>query len=133
MVIILKVDSTSTEEIPLMDTLFISKIERFPQAQLGTVEEAISYKRRGRVKFDGTYWPARFYDPDCKATVGPDEPVSVVAIQGITLLVCPLEPVGEDSWATQSWTPDVERRVQSLIEAGSENPLYWDDLWAGER
>lgn len=116
-----------------MDTLFISKVEMFPQAQLGTVEEAISYNRRGRVKFDGTYWPARFYDADCKATVQPDELVSVVAIQGITLLVLPLEPVAEDSWATKRPAPDVERRVGSVMEAGSFDPLYWDDGWAGER
>lgn len=116
-----------------MDTLFISKVEMFPQAQLGTVEEAISYNRRGRVKFDGTYWPARFYDADCKATVQPDELVSVVAIQGITLLVLPLERLAEDSWPTQRPAPDAERRVASLIEAGSEKPLNWDDRWAGER
>ncbi len=92
-----------------MDTLFISKVEMFPQAQLGTVEEAISYNQRGRVKFDGTCWPARFYHPNCKATVQPDEPVSVVAIQGITLLVLPLERVAEDYWPTQIRAPDVER------------------------
>ncbi|NES93789.1 MAG: hypothetical protein F6K32_00745 [Desertifilum sp. SIO1I2] len=44
----------------------------------------------GRVKFQGTYWPAQFYHPDCQATVLPDEPVTVVAIQGITLLVVPV-------------------------------------------
>jgi hypothetical protein len=111
-----------------MDTLFISKVEMFPQAQLGTVEEAISYNRRGRVKFDGTYWPARFYDPDCKATVPPDELVSVVAIKGITLLVLPLERVAEDSWPTNLRAPET-----ALTEADSGNPLYWDDRWAGER
>lgn len=63
----------------------------FPEPLLGIVEQAIAFNQRGRVKFDGTYWPARFYDPDCQATVPPNQFVTVVARDGITLLVVPID------------------------------------------
>jgi len=56
-----------------MKTLFASpKVEKLSETVLGTVEEAIAPDRPGRVKGMGTYWPARFYYPDCKATVKPN-------------------------------------------------------------
>ena len=71
--------------------LFVpEKVEKFPAPLMGTVEKKITRSQPGRVKCQGTYWPARFYQPNCEATVLPDEPVMVVARQGITLLVVPV-------------------------------------------
>lgn len=68
-------------------------IEKFPEPLLGTVETTISPNQPGRVKCRGTSWPARFHQLDCQAKILPDEPVVVVAIQGIMMLVEPLNSV----------------------------------------
>ncbi|MFB2891620.1 NfeD family protein [Aerosakkonemataceae cyanobacterium BLCC-F50] len=75
-----------------MRSFFIpSDVETFPEPLEAMVEQTIAHNRSGRVKFLGTYWPARFYEVDCQATVFPNQPVIVVAIKGITLLVLPVD------------------------------------------
>ncbi len=66
-----------------------AKVEKFPEPLSGTVEQAIAHNHSGRVKCLGSSWPAKFYQPDCLTTVVPNQPVSIVAMQGITLLVMP--------------------------------------------
>lgn len=74
-----------------MRALFVeSKVEKFPKPVLGIVEQTITLYQPGRVRCLGTYWPARFYQSDCQATAHPEQPVTVIAIEGITLLVMPV-------------------------------------------
>lgn len=67
-----------------------TEIELFEEPMLGTVEMAIAPNQRGRVHCQGTYWPARFYHPDCQVWVQPEDAVRVIAREGITLLVMPV-------------------------------------------
>lgn len=101
-----------------MDTLFTSTVEMFPQPVLGMVEESIAPNQRGRVKFDGTYWPARFFEADCRANVYPEALVAIVGIQGITLLVAPLDPKDALELAT-------EPPYEETAVADSGNRLFW--------
>lgn len=73
-----------------MSCLLTSTIKIFSQPQVGIVEQAIAYNRRGRVKFDGTYWPARFYYSNFLEVIYPDQLITVIGMEGITLLVIPL-------------------------------------------
>ena len=75
-----------------MRTLFApTKVEKLREPIQGTVEQTIAHNQPGRVKCLATFWPARFYHSDCKATVIPNQQVNIVAIQGITLLVVPVD------------------------------------------
>jgi len=65
--------------------------EMFAEPIAGTVEKTIAPNQPGRVKCLGTFWPARFIEPDCQATVEADEPVMVVGRQDITMLVVPVK------------------------------------------
>ncbi len=67
-----------------------TKVEVFPEHLTGTVDKTISPQKPGRVRCLGSFWPARLYHSDCQATIQPEESVNIVAIQGITLLVVPL-------------------------------------------
>jgi membrane-bound ClpP family serine protease len=67
-----------------------SKLEKISKPVPGIVEQIISHDCPGRVHWQGTSWPARFFQPDYKEAIAPGEPVKVIAIQGITLLVMPL-------------------------------------------
>ncbi|MCG8361720.1 MAG: NfeD family protein [Pseudanabaenales cyanobacterium] len=53
------------------------------------VEKTITPGCGGRVYFQATYWPARFYQSDCQLTVLPGDLVTIVGRQGLTLLVKP--------------------------------------------
>ena len=44
----------------------------------------------GQVYFEGTYWRARFYDLDCRATAAVGDKVLVVVGDRLPLLVMPL-------------------------------------------
>ena len=57
---------------------------------LAKVEKAILPGEDGQVYFEGTYWRARFYDPDCQATVAVGDKVEVVVGDRLPLLVMPL-------------------------------------------
>lgn len=60
-----------------------------PQPEKGITDRPIAYGRKGRVKYRGTYWSAQLYQPDRQVVILTGEPVSILAIQGITLLVVP--------------------------------------------
>lgn len=66
-----------------------TKVKLFSQPVEGIVEETIAPNELGRVKCQATYWPARFYQPDCKDTVSPGALIVIIGIQGLTLLVIP--------------------------------------------
>jgi hypothetical protein len=61
----------------------------FPEPVQGITDRAIAYGLPGRVKYNATYWHAKLFQPDRQVMISPGEPVSIVAIQGITLLVVP--------------------------------------------
>ncbi len=64
-----------------------NKPQLFAEAIAGFVEEAIAPNQPGRIKCDGTFWPAKFYQTDSQITILPGTRVAVIGIEGITLLV----------------------------------------------
>ena len=56
----------------------------------GIVERTITPSTPGRVYFQASYWPARFFQPDASSDLHPGAPVEVVDRDGLTLLVKPL-------------------------------------------
>lgn len=61
----------------------------FPEPIQGIADRAIAQGRLWRVKFQGSYWFARLYQPNEQVVIRPGEPVKVIAMEGITLLVTP--------------------------------------------
>ena len=61
----------------------------FPFKGTGKVEQTIDQNHSGRVYFQATYWPARFYNTDCQVKAVPGESIKIVGRQGLTLLVIP--------------------------------------------
>ena len=70
-----------------------STIEIFPEPIFGTVEQAIAPHRPGRVQCLGTSWPARFHAKSYSIILYPEMLVTIVGIQGITLLVLPSDGI----------------------------------------
>ncbi|MEM6425032.1 MAG: NfeD family protein [Cyanobacteria bacterium P01_H01_bin.119] len=64
-------------------------VQLFEQPKLGKVERAIAPNQRGRVFFEGTYWPARWHISSEAAIAEAEAWVIVLGRQGITLLVIP--------------------------------------------
>jgi membrane protein implicated in regulation of membrane protease activity len=56
----------------------------------GIVERTITPSTPGRVYFQASYWPARFFQADATNDLHPGAPVEVVDRDGLTLLVKPL-------------------------------------------
>ncbi|NET32063.1 MAG: hypothetical protein F6K19_08675 [Cyanothece sp. SIO1E1] len=69
----------------------LEQSQLFPFIGDGKVERTITPRQPGRVYFQATYWPARFYQPNCQVTVCPGEPVKVVGRDGLTLLIVPVD------------------------------------------
>jgi hypothetical protein len=67
----------------------------FAEAGIGEVEQTITVRYRGRVKFAGSFWFARFYHSSHPEAL-PETAVRVVGRQGQTLLVVPMD---------QDWIP----------------------------
>jgi membrane protein implicated in regulation of membrane protease activity len=69
-------------------------IELFSKPTIAIVDVTISCDRPGRVKYQSSYWPARFLQPYCDSqetiVLKPKEEVRVVGREGITLLVAPI-------------------------------------------
>ena len=63
--------------------------EMFSKPQPGIVDETITLDQPGRVKFKGTYWPAKLFR-GYDITLEAGQEVLVIARQVITLLVRPL-------------------------------------------
>ncbi len=63
------------------------KVQLFAEPVVGWVEQEISNSQPGRVACQGTSWPAQLYCPKGELVLLPNEAVSVVGSQGITLLV----------------------------------------------
>lgn len=76
-----------------MSSMFLSETTTlFSQPLPGIADELIAPNQTGRVKFEGSYWNAEFYEKNCRARVAPGNQVWVVGRQGITLLVIPVLP-----------------------------------------
>ena len=56
----------------------------------GIVERIITPSTPGRVYFQASYWPARFFQIGASGDLHPGAPVEVVDRDGLTLLVKPL-------------------------------------------
>lgn len=80
--------------MPLETTPLLSfpqqSIQLLPQHQWGIVEIEILPDGTGRVQFQATSWPARFYHKADQA-LQPGQRVAAIALQGNTLLVMPIQ------------------------------------------
>ena len=81
----------------MMSTLVApNRISLFAQPSIGEVVQPIGAKQRGRVKFKASFWPAKFYtELEAGERALPLEQVMVVGIDGITLLVMPIDASGQ--------------------------------------
>jgi membrane protein implicated in regulation of membrane protease activity len=72
-------------------------VELFPTQEIAIVDVTISCDRPGRIKYQSSYWPARFANSHCDSqemiALKPKEEVMVVGREGITLLVAPIVAV----------------------------------------
>lgn len=59
----------------------------FPKPGKGTVVKTITTHQEGRVKYQASYWPARLYDKSGLTQLDPDQAVTVLGRDGITLLI----------------------------------------------
>ena len=64
-------------------------IERFPVPVVAEVETLIGPSEKGRVKFQGSTWPAKWHRAIPNAIATPEEQVIVIGRTGITLLCVP--------------------------------------------
>lgn len=71
-------------------------VEFFKQPGTARVEREITSVQRGRVYYEGTYWPAQLYRVEYSGTLAIASSVIVIGRQGLTLLVLPLV---ESLWA----------------------------------
>jgi membrane protein implicated in regulation of membrane protease activity len=71
-------------------------LELFKEQKKARVEHTITPQRKGRVFYEGTYWPARLYSVADGAiadyALDVSSWVTVIGRQGLTLLVVPLLP-----------------------------------------
>ncbi len=72
-----------------------AEMKRFSAPMPATVEETITTRQRGWVRFEGTYWFAKFYNPELTVVALPGAIVSVIGRLGNTLLVMPKDEVPE--------------------------------------
>jgi membrane protein implicated in regulation of membrane protease activity len=69
----------------------------FPQPKLGIVDKPITATICGRVKFDGSYWFAKFVGNEQQLLVNENDSVFVVGRVGGTLLVKTVCTSSEDN------------------------------------
>lgn len=78
------------------------RVALFAKPGVGEVVRAISSSQRGRVKFRASFWPAKFYANSSEdEQVLPLEQVTVVGIDGITLLVMPINAAAQTAEKTE--------------------------------
>ena len=72
-------------------TSFLNRISKEPSVRpFARVERTISGYYPGRVYFQATYWPARLENPQFLDRLLPGMMVKVLAREGLTLLVAPV-------------------------------------------
>ena len=74
---------------------FSSTTVWFDAPSLVKVDKAIAPAQVGRVKFQGSFWTARFQSAACRVGVGAGEWVWVVGRQGTHLLVEPVRVISD--------------------------------------
>lgn len=79
------IDHIVAQELGIEET----QVQALAKPVEAITEKPITVNQPGCVKFEGIFWSAAFYRPNSQAVVAPGQPVSVVGIQGITLLVMP--------------------------------------------
>ena len=72
-------------------TVIPNAVECHKQTNTALVEEAITKHKRGRVKFMGTHWFARFFNASYEGEAPPGTLVKVVGRDGLTLLLSPVD------------------------------------------
>jgi membrane protein implicated in regulation of membrane protease activity len=71
-----------------------STLRMFSEPLTGTVLQAIASSQSGWIRYAGTDWSARLYQPKHSIVIRPGASVSIVAIQGNTLIVIPTDRNG---------------------------------------
>jgi hypothetical protein len=105
----------------------LQPVTLFPKVEMGRVEKTITTVQAGRVRFQGSYWPAQFYNSDFHVAVNPDDLVTIVGRQGITLLVvseaCTLPSFAsasiqssKDNLRSAEWSQRLSAGVSSLLK-----------------
>lgn len=86
--------------------------------KLARVTEPIIPLWEGLVFFEGTYWQARFHDPNCQTTVYPGQKVEVIDRELLTLLVMPiyLDAVPPQPLATASANPSSDSQLNDWVK-----------------
>ncbi|MEA5418718.1 NfeD family protein [Spirulina sp. CCNP1310] len=64
-----------------------SKPEFFPVPIPGTITATVTPKTKGRISFQGSFYPAQIHDPTHNDPLPPGTPVQVIGRIGITLLI----------------------------------------------
>lgn len=72
-------------------TNFVSQTELSPLPQLAKVTQQIGPEQLGQVRFQATYWRARFATSDSHVVAKPKATVQVIGREGLTLIVVPIE------------------------------------------
>jgi hypothetical protein len=84
-------------------------VKRFSAPMPALVEETITTRHRGWVKFEGTYWFAKFYDPGTTVVALPGAVVNVVGRVANTLLVVPKDDLAAVEFMSST---EVDRLTQ---------------------
>jgi membrane protein implicated in regulation of membrane protease activity len=63
----------------------------FSEPLSGTVLQAIASSQAGWIRYAGTDWSAKLYQPKQSIVISPGARVNIVAIQGNTLIVIPAD------------------------------------------
>lgn len=96
-----------------------TEVHQFPKPKPALVEEVITMHNRGWVKFEGTYWFARFYDPATAVVALPGAIVNVVGRVANTLLVVPQDNLPEVQFVSHA---DVYSLAQQVTLLEDEQP-----------
>jgi len=67
----------------------VSKPQFFPAPIPGVITTTVTPTRKGRISFQGSFYPAQLHNPNWQEDLPPDTPVHVIGRIGITLLIIP--------------------------------------------
>ncbi|MEO0533433.1 MAG: NfeD family protein [Cyanobacteria bacterium P01_A01_bin.123] len=92
-------------------------VELFKKTGLGKVERTIAPNQKGRVFFEGTYWPARWHFPTEIGIAEVETWVTVLGRQGLTLLVQPnRSAIAENSQINDAAAPIFPQQSLPTVE-----------------
>jgi hypothetical protein len=103
-----------------------TEIYHFPRPKPASVEETITMRHRGWVKFEGTYWFAKFCDPETAVVALPGAIVTVVGRVANTLLVIPQDNLPEVQFMSHA---EVNGLTQTTLPEAVQAKLHGKTLY----